>query len=94
VKGETGVNKPEESLTEREKADGENLTCCRVAVTDVSLEAEELVAVVDYPAKTVPCRLNSLTKLTDDIVEVILRLQPGQPLKFQAGQYVDVIGRS
>ena len=93
VKGETDTIKPEESLTELEKADGEILTCCRVAVTDVSLEAEDLGALVDYPAKTVPCRINSLTKLTDDVVEVILRLPPGQPLKFLAGQYVDVIGR-
>ena len=92
LSGQTKPIKPEESLSEEERVNGEILTCCRVAVNDVTLQAEDLSALIDYPKKTVPCRINALNRLTDDVIEVTLRLPPAQALKFLAGQYVDVIG--
>ncbi len=94
LSGSTEVTKPEESLTDAERAEGHILTCCRFATTDVSIESEDLGVLADYPAKTVPCRINSLAHVTEDVVEVTLRLPPGQALRFLPGQYVDVIGRA
>lgn len=91
--GGTHAIKSEESLTQDDEANGKILTCCRAACEDVVLEAEDLGILADYPPKTVPCRINSLTEVTENVIEVTLRFPPGQELQFLAGQYVDVIGR-
>jgi CDP-4-dehydro-6-deoxyglucose reductase len=45
-----------------------------------------------YPAKTYPCRIQSMVKLAPDVLKIILRLPPQQPMDYHPGQYVDVIG--
>lgn len=93
LEGETQAIKPEESITADDVASGAVLTCCRTAVSDVALDAEDLGVLVDYPARTVPCRISTLTKLTEHVIEVVLRFPPGQAVRFLPGQYVDVIGK-
>ena len=47
----------------------------------------------DYPAKTIPCRLDSISLSAEDVVEIQLRTPPSSPLKYLPGQYIDVIGK-
>lgn len=94
ISGQTTAIKPEESLTGEDIDAGKVLTCCRAAVSDVTLQAEDLGVLVDYPSKTIPCRIDSLTMLTSNVLEVILRFPPGQSVRYLAGQYIDVIGQN
>jgi CDP-4-dehydro-6-deoxyglucose reductase len=91
--GETETNKPEESLSEYEASEGFILTCCRKALTDLKLDAEDLGELGDIQVKTLPCRIDNLRRLSADVVEVALRLPPNSPLEYLPGQYVDMIGK-
>lgn len=92
IAGETAALKEEIGLSVSDKANGWILSCVRTAVTDVSLEIEDLGGVVLPEVKTLPCRINSIDKLAHDVVRVVLRLPPTADFSFVAGQYIDVIG--
>lgn len=91
ITGETTVLQNEESLSEQEQQDGYILTCCRTATTNVSLDIEDLGFLAGIETKTLPCRIDALVKLSDDVLQVTLRLPPNQPFRFLAGQYIDLI---
>ena len=92
--GETEVIHHHESiLSPEELASGYILTCCRTALSDVRLDIDDLSQFADIKSKTLPCRVDSFKRLADDVVEVILRLPPKDPLNYMPGQYVDIIGR-
>lgn len=91
ITGETTVLQNEESLSEQEQQDGFILTCCRTATTNVSLDIEDLGFLAGIETKTLPCRIDALAKLSNDVIQVTLRLPPNQPLRFLSGQYIDLI---
>lgn len=92
VSGETAILKPEaESLSPEEAAQGLILTCCRAAAGDVVLDVEPLDRLAGLETKTMPARLVSIDRLAADIVKVMLKTPPTSPMRFLAGQYVDVI---
>ena len=90
--GETVALHPELGLSEDEKKDGWILSCVRGAITDVALDVEDLGDTELFPAKTLPSRIESMDLLADDVVKVMLRLPPTADFRFNAGQYLDVIG--
>ena len=92
ISGKTTALQEEVGLSDAEKAEGWILNCVRAAVTDLRLEIEELGRDSLPEAKTLPCRINSITKLAHDVVCVTLRLPPSAEFVFIAGQYIDVIG--
>src|SRR5690606_778496 len=69
------------------------LTCCRTAVTDITLDIEDLGELGNIETKTLPCRIDSLALLADDVIEVTLRTPPASRLAYLPGQYIDVIGK-
>ena len=92
LSGDTVSLQEETGLSAQEKEAGWVLSCVRSAVSDVTLEVEDLGG-VELPAeKTLPCRIHSIEKLTSDVVSVKLRLPPTSDFRFLPGQYIDVIG--
>lgn len=91
--GSTVVLNDELGLTDKEKADGWVLGCVRAANSDVMLETEDLGGICPPAARTLPCRIQSLTLLSADVMKVVLRLPPTVDFIFLPGQYVDVIGQ-
>ncbi|WP_083272541.1 FAD-binding oxidoreductase [Pseudomonas sp. ENNP23] len=97
VKVEQGATEalvPEDSLADTDSSDGYILTCCRTAIGDVLLAAEDLGELGIVSAKTLPCRIDALRYLSDDVLEVVLRTPPASKLEYLPGQYIDVIGVS
>lgn len=90
--GETEAIKPEESLTDTDRSEGLILTCCRSATTNVQLAIEDLRELGNIQTKIVPCRIDDITKLAPDVVEVVLRTPPASKIEYLPGQYVDMIG--
>ncbi|RMT93770.1 hypothetical protein ALP39_200176 [Pseudomonas marginalis pv. marginalis] len=88
------IHHDESALSAEDVASGYILTCCRAALSDVRLDIEDLGLFANLKSKTLPCRVDSFKRLADDVVEVILRLPPKDPLSYLSGQYVDVIGKS
>lgn len=79
-------------LAPEERAQGWILTCVRAARGNVDLEIDDLGAIAMPEAKTLPCRIQSLERLSRDVLRVQLRLPPTGTLNHLPGQYIDVIG--
>jgi len=93
ISGNTKVIKNQESLTDQEIKDGFILTCCRTAETAVELDTEDLGELGKLKPKTIPCRIDQITRHSHDVIEVVLRTPPTSRLEYLPGQYVDVIGK-
>jgi CDP-4-dehydro-6-deoxyglucose reductase len=92
VSGTSVALQDELGLSAEEKAAGWILGCVRSAEDDLTLDVEDLGSVTLPPAKTVPCRIQSLAQLAPDVMEVVLRLPPTAAFNALPGQYVDIIG--
>lgn len=92
LNGDTQIIEEEVSLTHDEKAKGFILTCCRTAVSDLSLDIEDQAELASIQVKTLPCRIDQIVKLNADVLEVTLRTPPNNNVEYLPGQYIDVIG--
>lgn len=92
ISGKSNALHDETGLSVAEKTDGWILGCVRSPESDLLLEAEDLGTIALPAAKTFPCRINTIEKLTPDVLRVMLRLPPSADFKFIAGQYIDVLG--
>ncbi len=90
--GETIPLQEETGLTADQKSQGWILSCVRSLRSDVVLDVEDLTSLNFHKAQTLPCKINKIIRLTDDVVNVHLRLPPTSSFQYNAGQYVDVIG--
>lgn len=91
--GESVATETELALTEDERSQGWILSCVRQACTDMTLDVDDLSDFPRHDIKTLPCRIQSIERLSVDVVRVLLRLPPNQRLGFSPGQYIDVIGK-
>lgn len=92
ISGETTILNAETSLSVHETNSSFVLTCCRVAVSDVELDIEDLPQLKHIRSKTTPCKITSITQCAEDVIEVKLRTPPSGKLIYLPGQYVNIIG--
>jgi CDP-4-dehydro-6-deoxyglucose reductase len=55
------------------------------------VEARLVSSVADVEIKTLPCRIARMERLAPDVMQMFLKLPSVERLRFQAGQYVDVL---
>jgi CDP-4-dehydro-6-deoxyglucose reductase len=91
LEGEVVELKEQLSLTEADKANNQILTCCCAPKTDIWIDAEELSQLKGIETKTFPARIKDIQRLTEEIIEVSLRLPPTAEFNFLEGQYLDVL---
>jgi CDP-4-dehydro-6-deoxyglucose reductase, E3 len=78
-------------ITAAEEQAGNILLCQARPLTDLVLEARLIATVADVEIKTLPCRIARLTQLAPDVMQVWLRLPAVETMRFQPGQYLDVL---
>ena len=81
------------ALTEEEKAQGKALFCQAKPLTELVIEARTIGAARDIPIRTLPCRIQKLERLADDVMVLYLRLPANERLQFLAGQYIEFLLR-
>ncbi|MDP9900460.1 CDP-6-deoxy-delta-3,4-glucoseen reductase [Variovorax ginsengisoli] len=81
------------ALSAEEELSGLVLTCCAHARSDVMLESRQVTEAGALPIRKMPSRVQTLTRLSHDVVMLRLQLPAGEPLQFHAGQYVEFILR-
>lgn len=81
------------ALTEAETQQGHVLTCCSVPMSDCIIWLEGISAPEDLPRKTMTCPVKSITALNGTMSELIITTPDDQPLKWLAGQYVQLSNR-
>ena len=78
-------------LTDAELSQGMVLSCMVKPSSNVVIDSIEVNQFKLPPAKTAPCRVMSVTKLTDTIAKLEVRVSPSQPLFYIPGQYVNFL---
>jgi CDP-4-dehydro-6-deoxyglucose reductase len=91
LSGQTECLSEELGLTEDQKLQGWVLSCVRAAKSDVQMKVEDLAGLQLIKPKTLPCKISSITKMSNDVVRVVLRLPPSSIIEYYAGQYIEVI---
>ncbi|HEY5636039.1 MAG TPA: CDP-6-deoxy-delta-3,4-glucoseen reductase [Burkholderiales bacterium] len=79
------------ALTDAEKAEGKALFCQAKPLSDLALEARTVGSAKDIPIKKLPCRVQSLERLTEDSMRLQLKLPANERLMFLAGQYIEFL---
>jgi CDP-4-dehydro-6-deoxyglucose reductase len=79
------------ALTEEEKAQGKALFCQAKPLTELVIEARTIGAARDIPIRTLPCRVQKMERLADDVMVLHLRLPANERLQFLAGQYIEFL---
>jgi CDP-4-dehydro-6-deoxyglucose reductase len=78
-------------LTEAEAQQGDILLCQVRPRSDLVVTARLVANAADVEIKTLPCRIARLERLAPDVMQVFLRLPAVETLRFQPGQYLDVL---
>src|SRR5687767_12124528 len=79
------------ALTEEEKAQGKALFCQARPKTDLVVEARTVGAAKDIPVKTLPCRVQKMERVADDVMVLHVKLPANERLQFLAGQYLEFL---
>jgi CDP-4-dehydro-6-deoxyglucose reductase len=81
----------EHVLPEAEKQRGLALFCQARPLTDLAIECREIGSAKDFPIRTLPCRVQKMTRAAPDVMVLHLRLPASERLQFHAGQYIDIL---
>lgn len=79
------------TLTAEEKAQGLALFCCAKPLSKLVIECREVGVDKDIQIKTIPCRVQKLEKISDDVALLSLKLPASERMQFMAGQYIDIL---
>ncbi|TAG78448.1 MAG: CDP-6-deoxy-delta-3,4-glucoseen reductase [Burkholderiales bacterium] len=79
------------TLPEAERVQGKALFCVAHPVGDVVIEARDVRKTGDIVVKTMPCRIEHLDRVTDDVMIVRFKLPSSERLLYRAGQYMEFI---
>ncbi|ALG69487.1 2Fe-2S iron-sulfur cluster-binding protein [Beggiatoa leptomitoformis] len=73
-------------------AQGDILLCQAIANTDLEINSTLISRVCEISdIKRMPCRVERLHKLSNDVMQLWLKIPEHESLYFQAGQYLDVV---
>jgi len=79
------------ALTDEERAQGKALFCQARPLGDLVIEARTVGAAKDIQIKTLPCRVQTMRRLADDVMVLGLKLPANERLQFLAGQYIEFL---
>jgi CDP-4-dehydro-6-deoxyglucose reductase, E3 len=79
------------ALTDAERADGQALFCRATPRSDLVLEARNVTRAGDIPIKKLPCRVQKLARVAEDVMLLEVKLPASEAFQFRAGQYVDFL---
>jgi CDP-4-dehydro-6-deoxyglucose reductase len=79
------------TLTDEEKGKGLALFCVARPKTDLVIEVKEVRRAGDIQLRRLPCRIESIERVADDVAIVRLKLPANERLQYLAGQYIDLL---
>jgi CDP-4-dehydro-6-deoxyglucose reductase, E3 len=85
-----GVYQPK-ALPEADKAQGKALFCQAKPLSDLVIEARSISAIKGIEIKTLPCRVQKMERLADDVMVLQLKLPANEKLVYLAGQFLEFL---
>ena len=79
------------ALSEDDRRDGFALFCCAKAKSDLEIEVREVRSARDLPVKTLPVRVQKMTRAAPDVMIIELKLPASERLQFLPGQYIEIL---
>ncbi|PVV05812.1 MAG: CDP-6-deoxy-delta-3,4-glucoseen reductase [gamma proteobacterium symbiont of Ctena orbiculata] len=70
---------------------GECYICQATPTTHITIEVKEIAQSKDIPIRTMPCKIDRIERLNDDVIRLYLKLPEGERLQFLAGQYLNFV---
>jgi CDP-4-dehydro-6-deoxyglucose reductase len=67
------------------------LFCCAKPLSDLVLECREVGTAKDIPVKIMPCRVQKIERVAEDVIVLSLKLPANERLQFLAGQYIEFL---
>jgi CDP-4-dehydro-6-deoxyglucose reductase, E3 len=83
----------EKALTADERAGGLALFCQARPLSDLVIQAREILAPAHIEIKLLPCRVVRMNRVAHDVMILSLKLPQHERFKFIAGQYIDILLR-
>jgi CDP-4-dehydro-6-deoxyglucose reductase len=80
-------------LTDEERAKGKALFCQAKPLGDLVIEARILSAAGGIQIKTLPCRVQKMERLAEDVMVLHLKLPANERLQYLAGQFIEFLLR-
>jgi CDP-4-dehydro-6-deoxyglucose reductase len=78
-------------LSEEDRRAGVALFCCAKARSDLTIESKELRSSLEVPLKTLPAKVQKLTRVAPDVMIMELKLPASERLQFLPGQYIEIL---
>ncbi|MEW7993392.1 MAG: FAD-binding oxidoreductase, partial [Candidatus Thiodiazotropha endolucinida] len=72
-------------------SNGECYICQAAPASDLTIAVREIVQSKDLPVRTMPCKIDRIERLNEDVIRLYLKLPEGERLQFLAGQYLNFI---
>ncbi len=79
------------ALSAEEEAAGLILPCCAVPTSDVVIESRHVTDESAFPVKKMPVRVQSLERLSPDVIKLRLQLPAADTFRYHAGQYIEFL---
>jgi len=79
------------ALSVADRANGFALFCCAKPLSNLVLECREVAAANEIPIKIMPCRVQKMERVAEDVMVLSLKLPANEQLQFHAGQYIEFI---
>jgi len=92
ISGKTKTFSDEIGLTKSEIKDGYILSCIRYAEDNIEIEVDDLGDIELPKEQVLPSKINTLKMLSEDVIQVILRIPPNLSFNIIPGQYIDIVG--
>ena len=86
-------NYQEHVLPETDRRNGLALFCQAQPLSDLAIECREINAARDIQIRTLPCRVEHMERVAQDVMVLRLKLPASERLQFLAGQYIDIMMR-
>jgi CDP-4-dehydro-6-deoxyglucose reductase len=67
------------------------LFCCAKPLSDLVVECHEVTSMREITVKTLPCRVEKMVRLAEDVMALYLKLPTNERLQFLSGQYIDIL---
>jgi CDP-4-dehydro-6-deoxyglucose reductase len=74
-----------------DESQGECYICQAVPQSDITIMVKEIARSSDISIRTMPCKIDRIERLNEDVIRLYLKLPEGERLQFLAGQYLNFI---